>query len=254
MTKYLKDLQEKKVFTLADVEKLTNNKNTAKSILQSYKKMGYIKSVRQDLYVALDLALSTTIASRYEIAAGTSDTSYVSHHSALEYYGLANQVFFQVTISSKEHLRDFVYEGITYKCRQSNDFEGVTIPQTTSPIRVTDLERTVIDCIADIDLAGGLEEVLESIQLIPKLDEKKLLDYMKRYNKKILWQYAGFILEQYKETINLSDKFFAECKKNMGVRKNYLGNGWKMKYYSEWKLYAPNNLLSILGEGIDVIV
>ena len=252
--KYLKELQEKKVFTLSDVEKLTKNENTAKSLLQNYKNAGYIVSVRKNLYAALDLASGNTIATRYEIATGTSESAYISHHSALEFHGVANQVFFEVTISAKERLRGFDFDGIRYIPIKSDYFDGVEMPTNSPHVRVTNIERTVVDCIFDIELAGGLEELLECINLIPQLNEKRLLKYLAGYNQKKLWQRAGFILQDYKEMLRLSDKFFDECKANMGVRKNYLGDAADMKYYPEWRLYAPKNLLAILGEGEDVIV
>ena len=40
--KYLAVLQQKKLFTLSDAERLTGNLMTAKAMLQSYKKAGYI--------------------------------------------------------------------------------------------------------------------------------------------------------------------------------------------------------------------
>ncbi len=49
----------------------TINKMTAKSLLSSYKKSGYVQSVRRNLYAALDLASKTTLASRFEIGDGT---------------------------------------------------------------------------------------------------------------------------------------------------------------------------------------
>ena len=81
--------------------------------------------------------------------------------------------------------------------------------------------------------------------------EKKVL---KKYNQKKLWQFVGFILEQFKEQFRIPDSFFDECKNNIGVRKNYLSDGNNLVYRSEWKLYAPNNLLDMTNEGGNVLV
>ena len=252
--KYLKELQAKKVFTLYDVEELTKNENTAKSLLQSYKNAGYICSVRKNLYAALDLASGATIATRYEIATGVSSSAYVSHHSALEFHGVANQVFFEVTVAAKENIRSFNYDGIRYMPIKSDYYDGVIAPVNSPSVRVTNIERTVVDCMMDIDLAGGLEELLECIYLIPQLNEELLLQYLAGYNKKKLWQAAGFILQTYNDIFMLSNNFFDECKHNMGKRKNYLGDTADMRYYPEWKLYAPKDIFSFLKEGEDKLV
>ena len=82
--KYLEQMQKKKLFDLAFVEHLTGNVMTAKSLLQSYKKAGYIVSIRRGLYAALDLANKNTLASRFEIGSAVNGNAYVSHHSAVE--------------------------------------------------------------------------------------------------------------------------------------------------------------------------
>ena len=68
--KYLKELQSKKVFTLSDVAALTGNINTAKSLMRSYKKSGYVASIKKNYYAALDLVSGNAIANRYEIGSG----------------------------------------------------------------------------------------------------------------------------------------------------------------------------------------
>ena len=253
--KYLKELQTKKIFSLSDVTKLTNgNENTAKSLLQQYKKVGYIVSIRKNLYGALDLASGNVLASRYEIATATSSTSYLSHHTALEFHGIANQVFFEVTIASEEKLRPFEYDGIAYRPIKSKGRYGVIVPPNAPKVRVTDIERTIIDCISDIDLAGGVEELLKSIELIPELNEDRLIEYLEMYNQRNLWQRAGYVLESFRERLRLSDVFFDKCKESMGIRKNYFVRESEFIYHPEWRLYAPEDLLAILNEGDDVIV
>ena len=239
--KYLKELQSKKIFTLADIAKLTRNVNTATSLVAAYKKAGYIASVRKNLYVALDIASGNPIASRYEIASQTSESSFISYHSAMEYYGVANQVFFEVIISAKERI-------------QTDYSESVVTPPYNPLIRVASIERAVVDCIQNINLAGGLEELIECIKVIPELNAEELLKVLKKYNQKKLWQFVGFILEQFKEQFRIPDSFFDECKNNIGVRKNYLSDGDNLVYHYEWKLYAPNNLLDITNEGANVLV
>ena len=253
--KYLKEIQSMKVFTLADVAKLTKNVSTAASLISYYKKTGLIASVRKNLYVALDIVTSNPIASKYEIASQVSKTSFVSHHSALEYYGVANQVFFEVNISAKEKISHFIYDGLRYRPVKTDFSECVVTPPDNPLVNVTSIERTVVDCIHNIKLAGGFEELLECINLIPALNESELIKCLNMYDQKKLWQYAGFILEQYNRQFRLSESFFDECKKKIGIKKNYLNYGNSpLAYYSEWRLYAPEDLSDITGGGEDIIV
>ena len=252
--KYLEEMQKKKVFNLSFAEQLTGNTLTAKSLLQSYKKAGYITSIRRNLYAALDLASKNVIANRFEIASAISDSAFVSLHSALEYHGIANQVFYTVYVTAEERFNTFTFDGITYEPNKPKIFSGIVTPYQTPLVSVSDIERTIIDCIYDIDRAGGIEELLESLQLVPTIDEEKLLAYLKEYNQIFLWQKTGYIMERFRDTFHLNDDFFTVCKDHISNRKRYFLEGGKLVYYPQWSLYAPDDLMNVLSKGDDTLV
>lgn len=252
--KYLAVLQQKKIFTLNDAEQMTGNRMTAKAMLQSYKKAGYIVSIRRNLYAAVDLASGEVLANRYEIGSSVNSGAFISHHAALEYHGVANQVFYTVTVSSADRFTDFEYDGIHYAQYMPKIMSGVIVPSMMPLVSVTDIDRTVIDCIYDIPCAGGLEELLEALRLIPSLHEGALLSYLEEYDQIFLWQKAGFILQHFASEFNLSAHFFETCKSKIHERKKYLTDFGESAYYPEWKLYAPQNLLGILNDGGDELV
>ena len=248
--KYLEDFHKLRIFHKKDIVKLVSTENAAKEILRRYKKLNFISQVRRDLYVVTDLPTKQSLASKYEIASYISPSSYLSYHAALEYYGLAHQVFYEIYISSKEEFRNFDYEGISYTFCPSKTGVGVTNPFTDSFVKVTDLERTVIDCINRIDLSGGLEELVQCFAIITYVNENKLLHYLQQYNTKILYQKVGFMLRYFQKEMRLSDSFFDVCKKNMSNNTGFLTYKQESNtYFKEWKLYAPENILSFLEQG-----
>ena len=105
------------------------------------------------------------VANRYQIACAISDTAYLSHHSAFEYYGFANQVYNEVYVSSETRFNSFEYDNITYKYVASRMAEGVVVAKnTTLGVRITDIERTIIDSIHDLNKIAGLEELLNCLE------------------------------------------------------------------------------------------
>lgn len=254
--KYVGELQKKKVFNLSYVTELAGNENAAKAVLQTYLKKGYIIRIKQNMYAATELTGGSVIANRYEIGSAINDNAFISNHSALEYHGYANQVYYEVTVSSKSKFKEFSFDGITYLPHTCIIDDGVVVPAGNPLICVTDIERTVIDCIYDITRSGGIEEVIESISLIPFLDENKLLRYLAGYNQIYLYQKTGYILEAFKEKMALSDDFFAVCESKINNRKKHFTDAYygKQIYHSKWKLYAPENPLEILNQGDDEIV
>ena len=99
-----------KVFNVDDVYKLTENMNTAKSIIRNLLLFGYIKRVKHNLYVVCNIQFKNTIPDQYMIASKIKEDAYISYHSALEYYGVKNQVFYEVYVSGDEHFSCIGYE------------------------------------------------------------------------------------------------------------------------------------------------
>ncbi|MDH6356105.1 putative transcriptional regulator of viral defense system [Dysgonomonas sp. PH5-45] len=255
MNKYIEEFHKLKIFHKKDIVSLTDNENAAKGLLRRYKQQGLISQVRRDLYVATDLATKTSSASKYEIASQINSSSYLSYHAALEYHGLAHQVFYEMQVSSKERFNNFEYDGISYIYSESKSDAGVIIPPADTLIRVTDLERTVLDCINQIDRSGGLEEMIECFALITYINENKLQDYLKQFSKQILYQKTGFILSYFQKEMKLSDAFFDFCKSKIGKSIRYLTDKQdSTAYFNEWRLYAPKNILSFLEQGGNVNV
>ena len=248
--KYIEELHRLKIFHKKDVVALIKDENVAKEILRRYKKQGLISQVRRDLYVATDLATKASLVEKFEIAGHITPSSCLAYHAALEYHGLAHQVFYHLYVSSNEAFRNFDYDGISYIYCPSKSDAGVVRPVTDSYVRVTDLERTVIDCIDRIDLSGGLEELVQCFTIITYINERKLLDYLNGFNKQFLFQKAGFILAYFQNEMKLSDAFFSLCQSKIGKSTRYLTDtGESDTYFKEWKLCAPENILSFLEQG-----
>ena len=217
--------------------------------MASMVRSGKIVKIRNGLYAQID-NLGVPLTTKFEIASKINDESFVSHHSALEYYGVANQVFNTLTVGSKRKFNDFSFDDVDYTRQAVKDYTQV-IYIVTAGVRVSTLERAVVDCIDNIDLGGGTDELLNALEQIRVLDENKLAEILQAYNKVILYQKVGFILEQYKEKYMLSDKFFADCKRRLTNQIKYFLNDEysDIVYNSNWQLMAPKNLKSRISGG-----
>lgn len=241
-------------FTREDVAKMSGNVRTADSILYSHKQKGLIVSVKRNLYAAISVETNQPISSPYEIASRITENSYISHHSAFEYHGMANQVFSDVYVSSKNKFADFDFDSRTYKWVCSKTELGIKSP--TAKIRITDIERTIVDSIKDFTKIGGLEELLRCLTMITYADEVKLLSYLSSYNNQFLYQKTGYILSHYKN-MKLSDSFFETCKIKIINSVRYLFDEIKFEnsvLSQKWRIYVPVDLMKLTDEGGKEIV
>lgn len=247
--KWYKELAAMRCFTHRDMVQLTGSENAAAWNIRNYLKKGYIERIRYGLYAVLSMETDMPIPNRFQIASRVSDDSFVSHHSALEFYGYANQVFYEVYFSTEKKIRPFYFDGLRYQpvfWRGNDD-----VKEMNHGVRVTSLERTVIDSIADFTKISGLEELLRCLALIPSLDESKLLEVLDRYGRTQLYQKVGYIFEEYKEAPQLSENFFSECMKRASSSKTYLCKKQDdFVFHRKWNLYAPGDLEKLVNKGV----
>ncbi len=216
------------------------NTSTARNAVRSLVQTGKAFKIRNNLYTCRNPETDKPIANRFQIASSITASSCVSHHSAMEYYGIMNQLFYDVYVSSETRFHDFEFDGYTYRFVQSYIREGIEYPEFSGGIKVTDRERTTIDSIKDMDKISGMEEVLSNIESMENLDEEKLLQYLHLYKSGFLFQKTGFLLWDVREQLGLSDTFFEECHTCMGQNVRYLTSERKKASFDRyWKLMIP---------------
>ncbi len=235
--KYLAQFSEKRIFDHAYVLGITKSRSLADETIQNYLKKNYIKRVKKNLYVTMSLENACVIPDKYEIASNISKSSYVSHHSAFEYYGYGNQVYMDVITSSMEKFRNFEFDGNEYKYKLSSDNEFV---DTIRGVRVSTLAKTIVDCIDDTKSYDDLEDLLHNLSSLPTIDGNKILEYLHIKNKKILFSKVGLILDHFKDDVLLNDQMLLEMKHHGNTSIKYFNKEKHRlkKYYKEWKLYC----------------
>jgi len=197
------------------------------------------------------------VSNKYQIGSSITKSAYISHHSAFEFYGLTNQVFNELYVSSDSRFNDFDFEGVHYKHIRSKSDEGIVESQNVPGVRVTNLERTVIDSIKDFEKIGGLEDLIQCLDMITYLDIKKLEIYLELYNLHVLYQKTGYILEHFKNNMKLDNDFFDHCNTKIGKSTRYLFNQMDKDnsiYINKWQMIVPENLMKLTEQGGEELV
>lgn len=240
------ELLKNPVFTVEDVNKYYDNMDSARSAIKRLMKEGMVTKIRNNMYTCISGETGAPIANRFQIASKITSTSYVSHHSAMEYYGITDQVYYDVYVCSETSFREFYFDGYTYRYVASKGMEGVETPALSGGIRITNLERTLVDSVKDMDKIAGIEEIIQDIESMKHMQEKRLLKYLELLSNQFLYQKIGFLLSGYKEQMGLTDEFFDTCKSHIGKSKRYLTKDIPGgRYVDEWKLVIPENIYNI---------
>ena len=241
------ELLKTPVFRIEDIDRYYHNMNSARAAVKRLMKEGLAVKIRNNLYTCISGETGAPVAGRFQIASAINKTSFISHHTAMEYYGFADQIFYDVYVSSAIKFNEFMFEGYTYHFIKSDMTQGIDRPAFSGGIAVTDAERTIIDSIKDMDKIAGPEEVIANISALNRtLKEEKLLDYLSFYRNQFLYQKTGFLLEPDKERLGLTDAFFVECQKHIGKSSRYLTREKSPGTFSrKWSLVIPDNMYFI---------
>ena len=168
----------------------------------------------------------------------------------MEYYGITDQVFYEVYVASETSFNRFSFDGYTYRYVKTNFLDGVENVKYSGNIRVTDKERTILDSIKDMDKIAGMEEVIAGIQSVKRLNEAKLVHYLELYENQFLYQKAGFIFGQMKQELGLTSEFFSLCKIRAGKSTRYLSSDHQDgTFNSEWNLVVPGYIFDAKDGG-----
>ena len=249
--KHYDKLLELGCFSRSKITALLGNDETAGSLLREYQKKGYIERIRRDLYVVISLETKQPVVSRYQIGCALFEDAVISNHSAFEVFGFANQVFYEVYVSTKSRFRDFVYNGVVYRRLAPKCSMDVV---STAGTHTTSLEQAVVDGIADFEKIAGFEEILRCLLLIPALDEEKLIHILDKRNNGFLWQKCGYILEELNDGLGISPGFFSCCHDHMagGRRALIKETASPLVWNRKWNLYVPDSLRGLIDKGVNL--
>ena len=247
--KYYYDLAMLGIFTLQDAIDVIGNENNAKQYLQRAIKQKMIRRIKQGLYVVINISTGGDLVNRFQIGCKINDGCFISYHTAFEFYSSYNQVFNDVQVSSHKRFTDFEDMYLTYRFFHTNIDKQIEV---INGVRVTSIERTIVDSINMLGKVMDFEELIKCIEEIESIDEKKIIEMLEIYNKDILYRKVGYILSIYQDYFGLSDEFIKLCLEHTFSNTYGLissNENAKLKYIPKWKIYGYEDIRGIIDKG-----
>lgn len=250
--------QDKTIFTVEDAQKILGSSIIAvRSLLNYLVEKKWLIRLTPGKYLIVPLSAGEEAQASenwYVIAKNLIEPLpyYISYYSALEIHEMTTQPIFTVYVSTPSRKRPKEILGATYRFIyvQPKDIWGVEDVWITpsQKVKVSDLERTLIDCLDRPDLCGGISEIAKGLWAKRNaIDYQKLILYVKRLNRKSIAKRLGFLLETY----GLGDKnLFLDLKKMVSTSYALLDPTLEDegRYISSWRLRLnlnPEELIDI---------
>ena len=244
---------ERRVFSTVEANEVLGDGPTARKLLVSLARKGYLLRIMRGLYgtVPPELAGTEHEIDRYLVANGASRSSGVlAFHTALELHGVANATLNEVYCIICGRIHPFSFQGVDYRFINASEVFGTTrIVRQGISLTVTDRERTFLDCIRRPELAGGLDEMLRSLGTFHTVDTVVLGKYISRFGEKSLVQRTGVILSLLKDELRVPDEFLAGLRTGVGKKVYYLTPGMGRgigRLDKEWNVMVPRNIHEVV--------
>ena len=197
------------IFTLADVRAITGlGPASARGLVRNAVARGLVARLEPGLFVLVPPELGSArefsgnpyVVAR-ELAAGAD--YYISHASAMELHRMTTQPQFVIFTSTTKRLRNRTIHGA--ECRfvslKPEYLFGVASHWVTKheSVRISDLERTVIDGLRQPEYCGGVAEVAKGLWIRRSdMNAARLVDYALRLGIGAVIRRLGYLLELYR--------------------------------------------------------
>ncbi|MFA5033974.1 MAG: type IV toxin-antitoxin system AbiEi family antitoxin [bacterium] len=200
--------KNKMLFTIAEAMKVTGNSyNATEGLIRHLRDKNWLMSIKNGKYVIVPLEAGMDDFNSYNwfvIARELigKENYYISHYSAMSIHNMITQPLSIVYVVSPVRHREkkvgiirfkFVY---TEKQKIWGTASEWVTPQER--VQVSNIERTIIDCLHIPEYCGGISEIAKGIWMSrDNIDYKKLYSYTNKFKKIVVSKRLGFILETY---------------------------------------------------------
>lgn len=241
-------VNNKLIFSINDASRILGfNHNSVKKLLYKMKKRNLIINIKSGKYIIVPEGVKGEYVGNWHIVAreiANSSEYYISHYSAMEMHNMLTQPLNKVYISSpkrqlppKKFKDRFQFIYIKHSKIWGIEESWVT---NQDKVRVSDIERTIIDCLWQPNYAGGVSEIAKGIWIIKgKINFNRLIKYCNKFNKYVVNKRLGFILQHLGIENNISNQLKNMSNKRYDILDPSLPIN--VKYKNEWNLIANLN-------------
>ena len=226
------------------------------ALLAYYRKTGRVVQVRRGLYAVIPpgAAPDSYPVDPFLVAARLTPDAVLSYHTALEFHGKAHSVYTHLTYSASRPLgpltfRAHVLRGAKFSkallLLGKEHFGVSTAERSGQELRVTSLERTLVDVLGRPDLSGSWEEIWRSLESVEFFDLDKVVAYVRLLGNATTGAKVGFFLEQHRESLMVEDRHLRALRDLRPQQPHYLDRAKRAsgRLVAEWNLVVPREVL-----------
>jgi len=226
------------------------------SAVKQHVRAGNLLRVHRGVYAVVPRRRTPddVVVNPYVLAGQLAPDAVVAYHGALQFYGKAHSLAWRVPFLTATKTRPFEFRGTEFipvpvppPLRALPDLGGGVVeqPRGGAVVRVTTLERTLVDVLDAPRHGGGWEEIWRSLESVEFFDLDAVIDYAFKLQSAVTVAKVGFYLEQHREELMVEDRHLESLRERAPRRPMYLERGKREpgKLLSRWNLVVPERVL-----------
>lgn len=228
---------------------------TRESLLNYHRNTGHVILIRRGLYAVIPIGADPDSypVDPFLVAAKLTADAVLSYHTALEVHGYAYSIREHLTYSAARPVspvtfRSHVFRGVRSPqslCRAEKvDFGVTTVDRVGLAVRVTSLERTLVDVLDRPALSGSWEDIWRSFEAIEFFDLDKVVEYALLLGNATTIAKVGFYLDQHRESLMVEENHLTPLRDHRPRQPHYLDSSKRKsgKVIADWNLVVPVDL------------
>ena len=243
-------------FATAALRRKGRSRQTTHNILAHHLAGGHLVRVRRGLYATVPLGIlpAKAVVDPYLVATKLATDAVVAYHSALQFHGKVYSVSQRYTYLSRRRARpfrfrqaEFVPVQVPAPLRRLRDAGGGVLERhhAGGVVRVTTLERTLVDVLDAPEHSGDWEEIWRSLETVEFFDLDAVVAYALKLQSALTVARVGFFLEQHREKLMVEDRHLKPLLTHAPKQPAYLDRRREPgKLVSRWNLVVPERILS----------
>ena len=252
---------EHPVFRVEDFQRVHadeggRSRQTTASLLKQHLAAGNLVRPRRGLYATVPrgVAAADAVVDGFLLATQHAPDAMLAYHAALQFHGRVYTPWSRYHVLSAGRSRPWSWRGV--------EVVPVLVPTAVRAlpgwgggveerrhaggvVRVTTLERALVDVLHRPALAGGWEEIWRSLEQVEFFDLDAVVAYALRLGAAVTVARVGFFLEQHRETLMVEERYLATLQAQAPSGPCYLDPGQEQgRWFERWNLVVPERVVT----------